>query len=464
MAPTQDTMSIGIIGMGEMGRMYAKFLSDGGKRRVHVCDLPEAYEKLQAEYKDVPGITVHKNGHFVSRLSDFIIYSVEAAYIDRIVAEYGPSTKLGAVVAGQTSVKAPEKDAFEKYLPEDVSIISLHSLHGPSISPVGQALIIIQHKGTDEELDMVHEVVKPLKSRIVHMTYEEHDEITANTQAVTHAAFLSMGTAWHSVGTFPWESGRYVRGIEVAKINITLRIYSSKWHVYAGLAILNPVARVQINQYAKSVSDIFKLMIAEKEDELRQRMLAAREFVFPEKVSEVGPDGKEREKARPLFMEDEVFDQFAIGSPEASTSAAPSASAAAVNGSGPSLANASTPPNSHLSLLAMVDSWHQLRLSPFEHLALAATPIFRMWFGVAEYLFRSPERLEAAIKAAVREKSHRLDDAEFMVAARGWSQCVSFGDFEAYRRRFEETAAWFKPRFSESTPRGAMMLKALIKD
>lgn len=87
-------------------------------------------------------------------------------------------------------MKAPEREAFEKYLPEDVSIISLHSLHGPSISPLGQALIVIQHRGSDEQLRMVEDIVKPLQSRIVRMTYEEHDEITANTQAVTHAAFL----------------------------------------------------------------------------------------------------------------------------------------------------------------------------------------------------------------------------------------------------------------------------------
>jgi prephenate dehydrogenase (NADP+) len=38
-------------------------------------------------------------------------------------------------------VKAPEKDAFEAHLPQDVSIISLHSLHGPSVNPAGQALV-----------------------------------------------------------------------------------------------------------------------------------------------------------------------------------------------------------------------------------------------------------------------------------------------------------------------------------
>jgi prephenate dehydrogenase (NADP+) len=46
-----------------------------------------------------------------------------------------------AVVAGQTSVKAPEKDAFEKYLPEDVHIVSCHSLHGPTVNPIGQPLV-----------------------------------------------------------------------------------------------------------------------------------------------------------------------------------------------------------------------------------------------------------------------------------------------------------------------------------
>jgi prephenate dehydrogenase len=51
------------------------------------------------------------------------------------------ATKLNAIVAGQTSVKAPEKAAFEKYLPEDAYILSIHSLHGPTVSPFGQPLV-----------------------------------------------------------------------------------------------------------------------------------------------------------------------------------------------------------------------------------------------------------------------------------------------------------------------------------
>lgn len=171
-----------------MGRMYARRLSEAG-HNVVVCDKPESFESLSAEYADSL-IKVLRDGHAVSRVSDLIIYSVEAAAIGAVVREYGPSTKVGATVAGQTSVKAPEKAAFERYLPEDADIVSVHSLHGPGVTTEGQPFVIIHHRGPEEKVRMIEDVFKSFKSRYVYMSYEEHDEVTANTQACTHAAFL----------------------------------------------------------------------------------------------------------------------------------------------------------------------------------------------------------------------------------------------------------------------------------
>ncbi|KAI0267399.1 prephenate dehydrogenase [Gloeopeniophorella convolvens] len=433
--PVDEQPTIGLIGMGAMGKMYAKCLSAAGWKKIHVCDLPEMYESLKAAYEGTPGITVLRDGHYVSRTSDFIIYSVEAEFINSVVAQYGPSTKVGAVVAGQTSVKAPERAAFERHLPEDVHIVSCHSLHGPTVQTKGQPLVLIKHRAPDEALTLVENVLRPLQSRYVYMSYEEHDEVTANTQAVTHAAFLSMGTAWSSAASYPWENGYYVGGIETVKVNIMLRIFSNKWHVYAGLAILNPSARVQIKQYAQSTTDIFKLMLAADEEGLRDRLYKARDIVFG--------DGKTSAR-NPILLSEDILDRFSLGKKD------PNA-----NGSRP-LAN------SHLSLLAMVDCWARLGVNPFLHLELAATPIFRMWFGVAEYLFRSKERLDGAIQAALHDVSHRYDDVEFVVASRSWSQCVSFGNFELYKQRFEETAAFFESRYEEAGKVGSEMLKVIM--
>ncbi|GAA5890141.1 hypothetical protein JCM6882_009240 [Rhodosporidiobolus microsporus] len=446
--PVPEEATIGLIGMGEMGKLYAERLSRGGKcKRILVCDLPEKYDQLVEYCKGKERVIPMRDGHLVSRSSDFIIYSVEAAFLDKVVAQYGPSSKVGAIVSGQTSVKAPERAAFEKYLPEDTHIVSIHSLHGPTVPTDGQALIVIQHRATDEHVKFVKELLAPLNSRYVDLSYDEHDEVTANTQAVTHAAFLSMGTAWRCTGQFPWELGRYIGGIEVVKINITLRIYAAKWHVYAGLAILNPTAQTQIHQFAQSASDLFKLMIEGKEDELRQRVFAARDFVFGQpdastssaaaSSSPSSTTAAAAARPTPILLSDTALDRFAIGTPPTSTDVAAQS------------------PNSHLALLAMVDCWHLLRIRPFVHLSLAATPVFRFWIGVAEYLFRDESRLEAAVIAGAGRKggpsrAFAADDAEFVVAARGWSDTVRYGSFEAYKKRFDETRVFFEPRFEES--------------
>jgi prephenate dehydrogenase (NADP+) len=280
------------------------------------------------------------NGHLVSRASDWIIYSVEAELIETIVAEYGPSTKVGAIVGGQTSCKAPELAALDKYLPSDVEIVSCHSLHGPAVDPTGQPLVVIQHRASKKSVDLCVRVLSCLNSTFVFLSGEKHDQITADTQAVTHAAFLSMGTAWAANAQFPWEIDRYVGGIENVKINITLRIYANKWHVYAGLAILNPAAKRQIRQYAQSVTELYKLMLGGHREELSRRIKTAGAAVFSKDALDQN-----------LLLGDEVLDKFSLSKrPEKRM------------------------PNNHLSLLGIVDCWWKLGIVPYDHM-ICSTPV-----------------------------------------------------------------------------------------
>lgn len=284
-------------------------------------------------------ITILPNGHLVSRRSDWIIYSVPAEGIENVIAQFGPSTKLGAIVGGQTSCKASELAAFEKYLPNDVEIVSCHSLHGPQVNTKGQPLAIIAHRASKKNVRLVERILSSFESSIVHLTGETHDRITADTQAVTHVAFLSMGKAWRANNQFPWEINRYFGGIENVKINITLRIYSNKWHVYAGLAILNPSARRQIRQYAESVTDLFKLMIEKDRGGLEKRIKMARAAVFGDR-----PSGHE------LLLKDDILDDFSLSAPKQRM------------------------PNNHLSLLGIVDCWWKLGIVPYDHM-ICSTPV-----------------------------------------------------------------------------------------
>lgn len=418
-------MQIGIIGLGDMGRLYAKRFAKAG---YQVCgaDLPAFYEQLVAELSPL-GIEVLTDGSAVSRKCDVIFYAVEAEKIAEVVQKCGGATKYGAIVAGQTSVKHPEIAAFEKYLPKDVNIITCHSLHGPGFDPKGQTLIVIPHRCDASSYQRMTDLLAVLESDIVEMSdYHVHDKIVADTQAVTHMGFESMGTAWKEAGFFPWDNPAYLGGIDNVKILTMLRIFSYKSHIYAGLAIMNPYARQQIKRYAQSESDLFKLMIMEEEAAFRKRIREVKNFLFP--------DHKQF-----LLLDNLVMKEFSL------------------SGTG-----APHTPNSHLSLLSMADAWYHLDINPYDNL-ICQTPPFRLRLGIVEYLFRNEELLEESITAAIYDKQIRADDLEFHSAVREWSSIIGYGDINGYKQHFDDAKFFFNDRLEQGRKQSAELISRLNK-
>ncbi|WP_207428182.1 prephenate dehydrogenase [Pedobacter sp. SYSU D00535] len=416
-------MNIGIIGLGDMGSLYARKWAEKGYS-IYGCDLPERFEILKNAFQGT-SVTILPDAKSVARKADFLMYAVEAARIREVVAATAASVKYGAIISGQTSVKYPEIEAFEEYLPDDVHIFTCHSLHGPAFSTTGQKLVIVPHRIDRENYKKGLEIYEALESEIIEVdSYHQHDQIMADTQAVTHMGFESMGTAWKNAGVYPWDHGAYSTGIDNVKILTTLRIFSYKAHVYAGLAILNPFARKQVRQYAKSESELFKMMICEQESNFRKRILAAKAFVFH----------GEREF---ITLEDEAMKDFKMAEESGSYR-----------------------PNSHLSLLAMVDAWHQLKVNPYDNL-ICQTPPFRLRLGIAEYLFKNEELLEETIRTALYDKSIRADDLEFHSAVREWASIIEYGDMEGYLSHFNQVKDFFADRLQEGARQSARLIEKL---
>lgn len=127
----------------------------------------------------------------------------------------------------------------------------------------------------------------------------------------------------------------------------------------------------------------------------------------------------------------------------------------------------------------MVDCWSQLKIVPYDHM-ICSTPVmlppisdfchltretqlFRLWLGVTQYVFRKPGLLDEVLTTAIEDFTFRDDDLEFTFAARAWSECVSFGNFQSYRDRFERIQEYFKPRFPEATRVGNEMIKVIFE-
>lgn len=427
----KNTFKIGIIGFGDMGRLYARCFSENGYQ-TSVCDLPELYESLLNDDLVLElGLKVHKDGVEISKTCDFVVYSVEAVNIVKVIQMFAKFTKKGAVVGGQTAVKVMEVEAFEKHLPSGVDIITFHSMHGPKISPQNQPLIVVSHKDNNNSYLKVKQVFENcLKSKIVKLdSAVEHDRLCAVTQAATHVAFLSMGTAWLNRDSFPWIEEPYSKGgIENVKVNITLRIFSQKWHVYNDLAMLNKMAKPIVNQYSKSVNQIFELIITHNKKELENRMFKAKQKVF-----------EKRREEKPVFEKDTVLDRFTLRTdykkPQKFVM------------------------NSHLSLLAVVDCWDKMNINPYEH-KLYETPPFRMYFGIVEYLFLHEDMLEKTINAAINTPEIRGDDLAFCSSVVGWNECIKFENSNAFKDRFTETKRFFESKLKDALDLSNKMINA----
>lgn len=416
-------MNIGIIGLGDMGSLCARKWAEEGYS-VFGSDLPEDYELFVESFKD-SSVVILKDAAAVAEKADFLLFSVETSNISNVVESVADFVRPGTIVAGQTSVKYPEIEAFDRFLPFDINVFTCHSLHGPSFSTVGQRLIVVPHKVSKEAYLKGIEIYSALGSEIMEIeSYLQHDKIMADTQAVTHMGFECMGTAWKNLGFYPWDHGAYSTGIDNVKILTTLRIFSYKAHVYAGLAILNPFAREQVRQYARSESELFKMMICEQEKEFRERIKVASEFVFHGERDFITLDV--------AVMKD--FKMVEEGDDHK--------------------------PNSHLSLLAMVDSWYQMKINPYENM-ICQTPPFRLRLGIAEYLFKNEALLEETIQVALYDKGIRADDLEFHSAVREWASIIEYGHMDGYITHFNQVKDFFSDRLQDGARQSTRLIEKL---
>lgn len=413
-------MKIGVIGLGDMGKLFAKIWSQKGLE-VYGCDLPSRRAELE---EALPLVKILSDAVAVSRMCDFIMYAVETERIDEVVRQAGPSTKFGAIVTAQTSVKTPEVSAFEQHLPADAQIVGSHALFGPSISPSGQIIAMYQHRCTNEAFDAVKRLYESTGARVEELeSYQAHDKMMADIQVITHVGFESLGTAFMHRKVYPWEDKNQVQGIDNIKLLLTLRIFSYKPHVYSGLAFENPYAIRDVRRFAHIENELFGMMITENKQGLEKRIRKAREQVFAN-----------REGTR--MLDDSLLREYTLNP------------------------GSHHKPNSHLSLLTMVCTWADLGIDPYKNM-VCQTPPFRLRVGLAEYLFMNEDLLNESLESAVKDKRFFVDDLAYHTAVHEWTNILELGDKRAYEKQFLATSKFLGDRLQEGRDKSTLLLNRL---
>jgi prephenate dehydrogenase (NADP+) len=416
------SLKIGILGLGDMGRMFALRWA-AINYEVHGCDLPKNFLSLK-ENLEAQNLHIHQKPEDFIHKIDFLLICVETSNIATVIKKIAALKPSNLIISAQTSVKAPEMRAFDAFLNESIEIVGSHALFGPHVDPAGQTVVMFRHRISEKNFSKIQNLYTALGSKIEILDdHEQHDKLMADVQVVTHIGFESLGTAFMHRRTFPWENSNKISGIDNIKILLTLRIYSYKAHVYAGMAFENPFAAKDVRKFASNQNELFTLMISENKKKFESKVKNAREKVFLLNQDKV-------------LLNDNLLEEFTLNPGENHV------------------------PNSHLSLLSMLCTWADLNSNPYKNL-MCQTPPFKLRVGLVEYLCRNEDLFNETLETAVFDKSIREDDLAYHTAVHEWANILQLGNQEAYNKHFNETKRFLAPRLQEGLELSNNLIKKL---
>jgi prephenate dehydrogenase len=172
---------IGIIGLGNFGKLAAKHLTAAGKQVIaaDVVDRAKEAEQLGIEFAALEKVLESKT----------IILAVPMEALEQTLNNIKEKLQPGTVVLDVCSLKMFACKAMKRILPENVEIIGTHPLFGPQSAPdsiAGMRIALVNVRAKQEIFDKVKEFCEKLELKVIVTTAEEHDKQMAVSQALTH--------------------------------------------------------------------------------------------------------------------------------------------------------------------------------------------------------------------------------------------------------------------------------------
>ncbi|MFA5019833.1 MAG: prephenate dehydrogenase/arogenate dehydrogenase family protein [Candidatus Pacearchaeota archaeon] len=178
----KKTISIGIIGFGNFGKLAAKHLSKLDNIELFVTDINN--ESEQAGELGVKFVSL--NEILTSR---FIILAVPMENLEQILLKIKDKIEDETIVLDVCSLKVFSCKLMNQILPKDIEIIGTHPLFGPQSAPDsinGMRIALCNVRATNKTFDMIKEFCEFIGLQTTITTPEEHDKQMALSQALTH--------------------------------------------------------------------------------------------------------------------------------------------------------------------------------------------------------------------------------------------------------------------------------------
>lgn len=242
-------------GSGAVGALFAERLQEAGNDVV-IVDLA-APGPTHPVIRFVQGDIANPDAVVTDlvRAADAVLLSVPEpvalAAIDRLAGALRPD----ALIADTLSVKTTVVPALRAAVMVSGEALSLNPMFAPSLGFAGHpvASVIVRNGPRGRAL---RDLIEQWGARLVTVTADQHDRMSAASQALTHAAVLAFGAALAELKVDITDLDRIAPPPHAALLSLLARIASGAPEVYWDVQAGNPHAPAARRALAHGVSQL----------------------------------------------------------------------------------------------------------------------------------------------------------------------------------------------------------------
>lgn len=245
-------------GAGAVGSMFGTLLASAGAE-VRVIDIKLPVTPVQFEQGDITAPTSRMRAAI--NKADLVLLAVPERIALAAIVSVAAEMKQEALLAHTLSVQSPIA-AVVRAAGLNREVVGLNPMFAPTLSIVGRPVAAIVLNDGPRASELLQKV-SAWGGRVVRLSAEEHDRLTAATQVLTHAVVLAFGLALAHLDVDMALLSTLASPPHGTMLALLARIVSGTPDVYWDIQSANPQAPAA---HAALVSGIEQLMMAVKDE------------------------------------------------------------------------------------------------------------------------------------------------------------------------------------------------------